>query len=98
MAFDLLHRGKTQIVLAGDKTAPEFQKLANYLHRQFLPNAAILHADGGEPQRWLSEQNEALAGMKPVNGQPAAYVCQNFTCQAPVTTMEELEKLLSQAN
>jgi uncharacterized protein YyaL (SSP411 family) len=32
--------------------------------------------------------------MKPVAGQPAAYVCQNFTCQAPVTTVEELEKVL----
>ncbi len=24
----------------------------------------------------------------------AAYVCQNFTCQAPVTTVEELEKVM----
>ena len=74
------------------------QKLAKHLHRQFLPNAAILHADGGEAQQWLAEHNEALAGMKPVNGQPSAYVCQNFTCQAPVTTVEELERLMSQAN
>jgi len=29
-----------------------------------------------------------------VNGQPAAYVCQNFTCQAPVTTVDGLEKVL----
>jgi uncharacterized protein YyaL (SSP411 family) len=32
--------------------------------------------------------------MKPLNGQPAAYICQNFTCQAPVTTVEEVERLL----
>ncbi|MBK8094721.1 MAG: thioredoxin domain-containing protein [Verrucomicrobiaceae bacterium] len=95
MAFELLHRGKTQIVLAGDKTAPELQKLAKHLHSQFLPHAVLLHADGGEAQKWLSEHNEALSGMKPLNGHPAAYLCQNFTCQAPVTTVEELEKLLS---
>ena len=94
MAFDLHHRGKTQIVLVGDKSAPEFQKLATHLHRQFLPNAALLHADGGEAQQWLSQHNEALAGMKPLEGKPAAYICQNFTCQAPVTTVEEVEGLL----
>lgn len=94
IAFDLHHRGKQQIVLAGDSTTPEFKALANHLHHKFLPNAALLHADGGEAQRWLGTHNEAIAGMKPVGGKPAAYVCQNFTCQAPVTTVEELEKVL----
>ena len=94
IAFDLHHRGKQQIVLAGDSTTPEFKALANHLHRKFLPNAALLHADGSTAQAWLATHNEAIADMKPVSGQPAAYVCQNFTCQAPVTTVEELEKVL----
>ncbi|MEZ5385289.1 MAG: thioredoxin domain-containing protein [Prosthecobacter sp.] len=93
-AFDLHHRGKQQIVLAGDSATPGFKALAAHLHRQFLPNAALLHADGGAGQQWLATRNEAIAGMKPVGGQPAAYVCQNFTCQAPVTTVEDLEKAL----
>ena len=29
-----------------------------------------------------------------LNGKPAAYVCENFTCQAPVTESAALEKLL----
>jgi uncharacterized protein YyaL (SSP411 family) len=94
IAFDLHHRGKQQIVLAGDSTTPEFKALANHLRSKFLPNAALLHADGGAGQTWLATHNEAIAGMKPVGGQPAAYVCQNFTCQAPVTAVEELEKAL----
>jgi uncharacterized protein YyaL (SSP411 family) len=94
MAFEFSHRGKQQIVLAGDQAAPEFQKLANHLRGRFLPNAVILHADNGEAQKWLAGHNEAISGMKPVDGKPAAYICQNFTCQAPVTTVEELEKLL----
>ncbi len=31
-----------------------------------------------------------LAGRGLVNGAPAAYVCRQFTCQAPVTTPEHL--------
>jgi len=95
MAADFLERGKQQIVLAGDKTAPEFQALAAVVHRRLLPNAVLLHADGGEGQAWLGGHNEALAAMQPVNGQAAAYVCQNYACQAPVTTKEALEKLLA---
>jgi uncharacterized protein YyaL (SSP411 family) len=36
-----------------------------------------------------------LADRAPVDGQAAAYVCERFACKAPVTTAEELERLLS---
>ena len=94
IAFDLHHRGKRQIVLAGDVSSEAFKALAGDVRRRFLPTAVLLCADGGAGQQWLATHNEALGGMKPVNGQPAAYVCQNFTCQAPVTTVEDLEKVL----
>jgi uncharacterized protein YyaL (SSP411 family) len=93
-AADFLERGKQQIVLAGDKTAPEFQALLKVVQSRLLPHAVLLHADGGEGQAWLAKHNEALAEMKPVSGRPAAYVCQNYTCQAPVTEAAALEKLL----
>ncbi len=95
MALDFLHHGKQQIVLAGDAASPAFQTLAKVIHQRFLPHAVILHADGAEAQAWLAQSNAALAAMKPVDGQPAAYVCQNYTCQAPVTQPEALLKLLS---
>jgi uncharacterized protein YyaL (SSP411 family) len=93
-AADFLERGKQQIVLAGDKTAPEFQALLKVVQSRLLPNAVLLHADGGEGQAWLARHNEALAEMKTVAGKPAAYVCQNYACQAPVTDATALEKLL----
>jgi uncharacterized protein YyaL (SSP411 family) len=33
--------------------------------------------------------------MKTVDGRPAAYVCRDFTCHAPVTDRASLEKELS---
>ena len=94
-AFDFLQRGKQQIVLAGDSATPEFKALAGIVHKRLLPNAVLLHADGAEAQTWLGSRNEALAAMQPVAGKPAAYVCQNYACQAPVTDPAALEKLLS---
>ena len=36
-----------------------------------------------------------LAGRGLVNGAPAAYVCRQFTCQAPVTTPDQLREALA---
>jgi uncharacterized protein len=33
--------------------------------------------------------------MSPIDGKPAAYVCENFTCKAPVTDPAPLSELLS---
>ncbi|HEU5106642.1 MAG TPA: thioredoxin domain-containing protein [Solirubrobacterales bacterium] len=37
-----------------------------------------------------AEQPPLLAGRTPVDGKAAAYVCENFTCQLPVTAPEKL--------
>ncbi|MCX6858491.1 MAG: thioredoxin domain-containing protein, partial [Verrucomicrobia bacterium] len=95
MAADFLDRGKQQIVLAGDASLPEFQALLRVVHSRLLPTAVLLQADSGDGQTWLSTHNKALATMQPVAGKPAAYVCQNHTCQAPVTDPVALEKLLA---
>jgi uncharacterized protein len=39
-----------------------------------------------------------LTGRALVNGAPAAYVCRQFTCLAPVTTPQELRQALSSAS
>jgi uncharacterized protein YyaL (SSP411 family) len=33
--------------------------------------------------------------VAPVDGKPAAYVCENFTCQEPTTDPEKLRALLA---
>ena len=94
MALDFSERPKQQIVLAGDRQSPGFAALLRTVHERFLPYAVILHADGGDAQAYHARHNEAIAGMKPVNGSAAAYVCSGTTCQAPVSTSEALVGLL----
>jgi uncharacterized protein YyaL (SSP411 family) len=93
-AFDYERHGDMEIVLAGDKENPAFAALAKEVRKRYLPHAVLLHADGGEGQQFLAQRNEALGAMKPVDGQPAAYVCVNHACKAPVTSVEALGKLL----
>jgi len=55
----------------------------------------VLLADGGESQKYLGEKNEPIRAMSMIDGKPAAYVCQNFTCKAPVTDPKTLGGLLT---
>ncbi|HEY3601483.1 MAG TPA: thioredoxin domain-containing protein [Chthoniobacterales bacterium] len=83
-----------QIVIAGQRDGIDTRDLLDEVHKHYLPNTVVLLADGGEGQKYLAENLPELETMKPIQGKAAAYVCENFTCKAPVTTVEQLRKLL----
>jgi uncharacterized protein YyaL (SSP411 family) len=95
VAFDFLEASPRQIVIAGDSDSPETKALLVEVHRHFLPRAIVLLADGGNGQDFLAEKNEAIRAMRPIDGKPSIYVCENFACKAPVTDVEELQDLLT---
>jgi uncharacterized protein YyaL (SSP411 family) len=84
-----------QIVIAGKADSPETKALLREVHRYFLPNKILIVADGGEAQKYLGEKNEAIRAMSMIKDKPAAYICENFTCKAPVTDANALADLLS---
>jgi uncharacterized protein len=96
VAFDFSSSKPRQIVIAGKKDAPETKALLTEVHRHFLPRTILLLADGAEGQKYLGEKIEAIRGMSMIDGKPAAYVCENFTCKAPVTDSNHLAELLAQ--
>ena len=83
-----------QIVIAGKRDSPETKALLKEVHRHFLPNTIVILADANEGQKYLGERNEAVRAMSLVEGKSAAYVCENFTCKAPVTDVKQLSDLL----
>jgi len=94
VALDLSLSKPRQIVIAGDRNSAATRALVSEVHRHFVPDKVLLLADGADGQDYLEEKLEALPGMKPIDGKPAAYVCENFTCKAPVTEAEALGDLL----
>src|SRR5207237_7200553 len=95
VALDFSLGKPRQIVIAGKKDAPETKALLTEVRRHFLPKTILLLADGSDGQKYLGEKNEAIRAMSLVDGKPAAYVCENFTCKAPVTDAGQLAKLLN---
>ena len=72
-----------EVALAGDDTSA----LARVVRARFRPHLVLA---GG-----AADGVPLLEHRAPVDGRPAAYVCERFACQAPVTEPEELERLLS---
>jgi uncharacterized protein YyaL (SSP411 family) len=110
VALDFSLSKPRQIVIAGKIDSPSpsaspartsgatsnegTKALLKEVHRHFLPNTILILADGGDGQKFFAEKNEAIGAMSPVDGKPAAYVCENFTCKAPVTDAQALRELL----
>jgi uncharacterized protein len=65
------------------------------LHQTALhaaPPGAVLALGDGNPE--TPSDVPLLKGRGLVDGAPAAYVCRQFTCQAPVTTPARLREAL----
>jgi uncharacterized protein YyaL (SSP411 family) len=73
-----------EVALVGDDLA----ELASVMREKPRPHLVL----AGGPEG--SDQPPLLAGRTRVDGKPAAYVCQNFTCQLPVSDPSELKRQL----
>jgi uncharacterized protein YyaL (SSP411 family) len=94
VALDLTLSTPRQIVIAGKRDSADTLSLIAEVHRHFVPNKVLLFADGGKGHGYLEEKLEAVRGMKPIDGKAAAYICEDFTCKAPVTDPKALGELL----
>lgn len=83
------------VVLAGDPAAADFQALARVLPGPLGPRRTLLAVTNAEARDWLAQRAPWIAEMKPHDGKATAYVCENFSCRAPVTTPAELAALLA---
>jgi uncharacterized protein YyaL (SSP411 family) len=75
-----------EVALVGDDVRP----LERVVRGAFRPHLVVAAAPGSQ-----ANGVPLLEGRSPVDGRPAAYVCEHFACKAPVTQPDELERLLA---
>lgn len=85
-AMDFYLNSTKEIVVVGEKGSG----LEKEVWRRYLPNKIVILA-GAEPD----ESIPLLKGRTMINGGPTAYVCENYVCQKPSTTVGELAEHLS---
>jgi uncharacterized protein YyaL (SSP411 family) len=93
-ALELLLMPPAHVVLAGNPSAADFRALHRVVHEGLGARRVVLAVEGAAAQQWLATRAPWLASMAPQNGRATAYVCESFSCQAPVDTPEALKALL----
>jgi uncharacterized protein YyaL (SSP411 family) len=85
------------VVLAGDSRSDEFRAMQAVLHERLGPRRVVLAVGpAGDPGRaWLAAKRPYLAEMNAPERGVTAYVCENYTCQAPVQTPADLRRRLT---
>jgi uncharacterized protein YyaL (SSP411 family) len=86
-ALDLYLNNSKEIVVVGKRGDGETTELLNEIHGHYLPDKLLQFV---APDESLEQISPLLEGKKQVGGKPTVYICENFTCSAPITTREEL--------
>jgi hypothetical protein len=92
-ALSTYHSGMPQLVIVGDGESSERQALIDVVRSRYLPSAITVRVDSARRES-LDRLLPWMAAMKERDGRPAAYVCRNFSCQAPATNREDLDHQL----
>ncbi|MDD3643749.1 MAG: thioredoxin domain-containing protein [Candidatus Krumholzibacteria bacterium] len=92
-AVDLALGPEAEIVIAGDPEADETKAMLAEIGRRFLPRAVTMLRPPGERPA-IVDIAPMLGGMVPIDGDAAVYVCEGYSCKAPVVTHEDLADLL----
>jgi uncharacterized protein YyaL (SSP411 family) len=89
-ALSTYHAGMPQLVLVGDE--PGVQPLLEVTRRRYRPSSVVVRVDPAHRDA-LAELLPWTSGMTMRDGRPTAYMCRDFTCDAPVTTPDALRTL-----
>jgi uncharacterized protein YyaL (SSP411 family) len=82
-----------EIAIIGDRSDPRTVELRKAALRPFIANRVLSGRDPAEPSA-VSMSTPLLDARELVDGAPAAYVCREYACEAPVTRPHELARLL----
>ncbi len=90
-ALDFLRSDSQEVVLIGAQDDPTIVDMKREIRKKYSPNTVLA---GATKMPNESEQSPLLRGREQVGGKATAYVCENYACKLPVTTVAELAELL----
>jgi hypothetical protein len=90
----LWQAGGTQIVIAGAR-GESTAALERAVARRYVPWAVTIPVEDEAAAKRLGSRWPWLAAMVPRGGASTAYVCTNFTCQAPETDVAAFDRQLA---
>ena len=89
--LDFLLSTPKEIAIASRRESDDTHATLTAIHSRFIPNKVLALASDGED---VGDFIPLLEGKTQLESKATIYVCENYTCQAPTTDVEELTQLL----
>lgn len=93
LALDFYFDTPKEILIVAPAHRDQAASFVRELHGIFLPNQ-ILVSVSEEGAETLSERLPVFQGKRALSDEVTAYVCENHTCERPVTTLEDFKEQL----
>jgi uncharacterized protein YyaL (SSP411 family) len=93
-ALDFLHGPTREIVIVGDRDGVDTKALISEVRKRFVPNKTVLLKPPGEEGEEIASLAPYTREMSMRQGKATVYLCENFTCLAPITDPARLAEEL----
>jgi hypothetical protein len=90
-AIDFMIGPTKEIVIAGDPKQKATGEMIRTIQQTYLPNKVMLVHSDGPGKETAQKLAPFLKEMKPVENKPTAYICEQYACQTPITSQNELQ-------
>ncbi len=93
-ALDFYLSEPKEIAIIGDAASHEARLFVEETYSRYLPNKVLAASKPGDEE--ATGAISLLSNREMVDGKVTAYVCRNYTCLQPATTVEEFIERLNQ--
>jgi uncharacterized protein YyaL (SSP411 family) len=93
-ALDFYLSEPKEIAMVGKIDSHEIRLFIEEIYANYIPNKVVAAAEPDDEQ--AARSIKLLAARPMVDGKAAVYVCRNYTCLAPATSVNELAERLEQ--
>ncbi|MFA6284359.1 MAG: thioredoxin domain-containing protein [Desulfurivibrionaceae bacterium] len=93
VAHDFMESTPRQFLIAGKLGRPDTEIMLAMIRKRFLPGKIVLLADG-DPDHFLRQYQPVLAEIDPQENKSTVYLCENSSCQLPISDLSEFAKKL----
>jgi uncharacterized protein YyaL (SSP411 family) len=97
LALDFSIGPTSELVLIGGNDESANQKAIAALHKSFLPRSLLAYRNPSASRGLLhsSALSPLFEGRERAAAEPTLYICQNFTCQAPIAGIAQIQSTIA---
>ncbi len=92
-AVEMMVGPSYEVVIAGDPNNDDTRRMLRALRDKYVPRKVVVQRPAGSSPD-IVDLASYTENQRPEDGRATAYVCQNYVCQLPTTSISKMKKLL----